>query len=213
MMSNLFSNKIALITGGSQGIGEATARYFVSNGLSSLVICSRNQKKGKKVANDLNKKGCKTYFVKADLSKTSDCKKVISEVDKYFGNIDILINCAALTDRGGILDTSPKLWDKMFATNVRAPFLLMQGAAKIMIRQKTKGVIASILSIVSYGGPEFLTAYSSSKGALRILTKNIAFGLLKYQIRVNGLNLVPCPPCKIIPFIFTILIIFPGGWI
>ena len=188
-MEKLFTNKVALITGGSQGLGEETAKYFVDKGLSGLVICARNSKKGLKVAKDLNKKGCKTYFIKADLSKVEDCKKVIKLTDKYFNKVHILINCAALTDRGGILDTSTKLWDKMFATNVRAPFILMQGAAKIMIREKIKGVMASVISIVSYGGPEFLTSYSSSKGALRILTKNVAFGLLKYQIRVNGLNL------------------------
>ena len=189
MKNKKFTDKIALITGGTQGIGETTARLFVSQGLSGLIICGRNKKNGIKVAKDLNQQGCKTYFVKTDLSKVDDCKKVINRVDKYFNNIDILINCAAQTDRGGILNTSSKLWDSIFATNVRAPFLLMQGAAKIMIRQKTKGVIASILSIVSYGGPDFLTSYSSSKGALKTLTKNVAFSLLKYQIRVNGLNL------------------------
>tara|TARA_Y100000590_G_C15541906_1_gene947311 strand:- start:5 stop:808 length:804 start_codon:yes stop_codon:yes gene_type:complete len=189
MNKKKFTDKVALITGGSQGIGETTARLFVEQGLSGLIICSRNLKRGKIIARDLNKKGCKTYFVKADLSKVSDCKKVIRTIDKKFKKIDILINCAAQTDRGNILDTSVQLWDSTFNTNVRAPFLLIQGAAKIMIREKIRGVIASVISIVSYGGPDFLTPYSSSKGALRILTKNVAFGLLKYQIRVNGLNL------------------------
>ena len=184
-----FKNKIALITGGTQGIGEITARHFVSHGLSGLAICGRNKKNGIKIARDLNKLGCKTIYIQSDLSKVSDCLKIIKTIDKVFNNIDILINCAAQTDRGGILDTTPKLWDSIFAINVRAPFLLMQGAAKIMIREKTKGVIASILSIQSYGGSDFLTPYASSKGALKILTKNVASSLLKKQIRVNGLNL------------------------
>ena len=130
MKNKKFTNKIALITGSTQGIGETTARLLVSQGLSGLVICGRNKKNGIKVAKDLNQDGCKTYFVKSDLSKVADCMKVINATDKYFNNIDILINCAAQTDRGGILNTSSKLWDSMFATNVRAPFLLMQGAAK-----------------------------------------------------------------------------------
>ena len=189
MNKKIFRNKIALITGGTQGIGEVTARHFVSQGLSGLVICGRNKIKGMKIAKDLNKLGCKTIYIEADLGKINDCLKVIKTTDQVFNNIDILINCAAKTDRGGILDTTPKLWDNIFALNVRAPFLLMQGAAKIMIREKTKGVIASILSIQSYGGSDFLTPYASSKGALKILTKIVASSLIKKQIRVNGLNL------------------------
>ncbi len=189
MNNKKFHNKIALITGGTQGIGEITARHFVSQGLSGLAICGRNKKHGIKIARDLNKLGCKTIYIQSDLSKISDCHKIIKTIDKVFNNIDILVNCAAQTDRGGILDTTPKLWDSIFAINVRAPFLLMQGAAKIMIREKTKGVIASVLSIQSYGGSDFLTPYAASKGALTILTKNVASSLLKKQIRVNGLNL------------------------
>ena len=189
MNKKIFSNKIALITGGTQGIGEVTARHFVSQGLSGLAICGRNKKNGMKIAKDLNKLGCKTVYIQSDLNKVNDCIRIIKTIDRVFRNIDILINCAAKTDRGGILDTTPKLWDSIFAINVRAPFLLMQGATKIMIREKTKGVIASVLSIQSYGGSDFLTPYAASKGALKILTKNVASSLLKKQIRVNGLNL------------------------
>ena len=189
MKKKIFSNKVALITGGTQGIGEVTARYFVSQGLSGLAICGRNKKNGMKIAKDLNNLGCKTVYIQSDLNKVNDCIRIIKTTDRVFRNIDILINCAAKTDRGGILDTTPKLWDSIFAINVRAPFFLMQGAAKIMIRERTKGVIASVLSIQSYGGSDFLTPYAASKGALKILTKNIASSLLKKQIRVNGLNL------------------------
>ena len=188
-MEKKFKNKIALITGGTQGIGEATARYFVKQGLMGLAICGRNKEKGSKIADELNLLGCKTIFIKADLSRVSECFKIINKIDKVFSKIDILINCAAQTDRGTILNTSPKLWDSIFATNVRAPFFLMQGVAKIMLREKTKGVITSVLSIQSYGGSDFLTPYATSKGALKILTKNVASSLLKKQIRVNGLNL------------------------
>jgi len=189
MKKNKFKNKVALITGGTQGVGEATAKYFVSEGLSGLAICGRNKKKGDKIVKELNSLGCRTIFIKADLSKVNDCFKIIEKIDQVFSRIDILINCAAQTDRGSIIDTSPKLWDSIFATNVKAPFFLMQGAVKIMIREKIKGVITSVLSIQSYGGSDFLTPYATSKGALKILTKNVASSLLHKQIRVNGLNL------------------------
>jgi len=102
---------------------------------------------------------------------------------------DALINVAALTDRGTILDTSPELFDRMFAVNVRAPFFLMQDAAKIMRREKIRGTVVNILSMSAHGGQPFITAYCSSKGALLTLTKNVAFGLMRDGIRVNGLNI------------------------
>ena len=95
----------------------------------------------------------------------------------------------ALTDRGTILDTSPELFDRMFAVNVRAPFFLMQDAAKIMRREKIPGAIVNILSMSGHGGQPFISAYSGSKGALATLTKNIAFSLMPDHIRVNGLNI------------------------
>ena len=189
MIKSKFKNKIALITGSTQGVGEATARLFVQEGLEGLVICGRNQKKGTKISKELNNLGCKTIFIKADLSDVNHCFKIIKKIDEVFSRLDILVNCAAQTDRGGLLDSSPKLWDSIFATNVKAPFFLMQGAAKIMIRENIKGVMTSVLSIQSYGGSDFLTPYAASKGALKVLTKNVANNLLKKQIRVNGLNL------------------------
>ena len=75
MKKNKFINKVALITGGTQGIGEATAKYFVAEGLSGLAICGRNKNKGEKISKELNLLGCKTIFIKADLSKINDCFK------------------------------------------------------------------------------------------------------------------------------------------
>ena len=102
---------------------------------------------------------------------------------------DVLVNAAALTDRGTILDTTPELFDRMFAVNVRAPFFLMQDAAKIMRRTGRGGTIVNILSTSAYGGQPFLTPYSASKGALAILTRNVAYALMRDRIRVNGLNI------------------------
>jgi NAD(P)-dependent dehydrogenase (short-subunit alcohol dehydrogenase family) len=75
----------------------------------------------------------------------------------------------------------------MFAINVRAPFFLMQDAAKLMRRNKAKGTIVNIISMSGHGGQSFITAYSASKGALITLTKNVAFSLMRHKIRVNGL--------------------------
>ena len=103
--------------------------------------------------------------------------------------IDILANIAGLTDRGTIFDTSVELFDQLFAVNVRAPFLLMQGALRLMTRDRIEGAIVNILSVNAHGGGPQLTAYSGTKGALATLTRNVANAVLHDRIRVNGINL------------------------
>lgn len=183
------AGKVAIVTGGTQGLGEATARLFAERGAAGLVICGRNRERGKKVAAEISKAGCKTVFVAADLAKVKDCRKVVDAADKAFGKVHILVNVAATTDRGTILDTSPELFDRMFAINVRAPFFLMQDAVKLMRRERIAGSVVNILSMSGHGGQPFITAYCGSKGALATLTRNIAFSLLPDRIKVNGLNI------------------------
>ena len=184
-----FANKIAVVTGGTQGLGEATARLFAERGAAGIVICGRNAERGKTVAADLTAGGTRTFFVQADLAKMKDVRKVVAEADKRFGKIDTLINVAAISDRGNILDTSPELFDQMFAVNTRAPFFLIQDALKVMRREKTRGSIVSVLSISGHGGQPFIAAYCASKGAMATLTRNVAFAMLPDRIRVNGLNI------------------------
>jgi NAD(P)-dependent dehydrogenase (short-subunit alcohol dehydrogenase family) len=183
------AGKIAVVTGSTQGLGEEIARLFVARGLKGLVICGRQEAKGQAVAADISKAGCKTVYVKADLGTVEDCRAVIAAADKAFGGLDILINAAAITDRGTILDTSPALFDQMFAVNVRAPFFLTQDAAKLMIRDKRQGAIVNIISMSGHGGQSFISAYCASKGALLTLTKNSAFSLMRHHVRVNGLTI------------------------
>jgi NAD(P)-dependent dehydrogenase (short-subunit alcohol dehydrogenase family) len=179
--------RIAIVSGGTQGLGEAIASDFVGRGSKGIVICGRNVDKGRAVAERLTKRGCRTEFVKADLAVVEDCRKVVAAADRAFGRVDILVNAAAITDRGTIFDTSPELFDTMFAVNVRAPFFLMQEALKIMRRQSIPGNVVNILSMSAHGGQSFIVAYCASKGALATLTKNVAFSVMRHRIRVNGL--------------------------
>jgi len=181
--------RVAIVTGSTQGLGAAVAELFAERGASGLVICGRNAEKGKRVAEKLRAKGCATEYVQADLGNVEDCRKVVATADAKFGRVDTLVNAAALTDRGTLWDTSPELWDRILAVNVRGPFFLMQEAASIMQREKIHGTVVNILSMSAHGGQPFITAYCTSKGALLTLTKNVAFSLLRHRIRVNGLNI------------------------
>lgn len=188
-MDQTLQGKIAVITGGTQGLGETTARQFAARGAAGLVISGRNRERGEAVARDLTAGGCRTVFAQGELGEIDAVRQVIATADQAFGKLHALVNAAAITDRGTILDTSPDLFDRMFAVNLRAPFFLMQDAAKLMRREKIAGTMVSIQSMSGHGGQSFLTAYSTSKGALAVLTRNVAYSLLPDRIRVNGLNI------------------------
>ena len=183
------NDKVAIVTGGSQGLGEAIARLFGERGAAGLVICGRNAKGGERVASEISAIGCPTVFVRADLAKVADCRKVVAEADEHFGRIDALVNAAGLSDRGDIFDTTEERFNEIFNVNVRAPFFLIQESVRIMRREKIAGSIVNIQSMSAHGGQPFITAYCASKGALATLTKNVAHSLLKFRIRVNGLNI------------------------
>jgi NAD(P)-dependent dehydrogenase (short-subunit alcohol dehydrogenase family) len=183
------SGKIAIVTGGTQGLGEAIARLFAERGAAGLVICGRNAKSGERVASEISAAGCPTVFVQADLSNVADCRKVVAKADERFGRVDALVNAAGLSDRGDIFDTTEERFNEIFNVNVRAPFFLIQESVRIMRRDKIAGAIVNIQSMSAHGGQPFITAYCTSKGALATLTKNVAHSLLKFRIRVNGLNI------------------------
>ncbi len=189
MTEGQMHGKVAVVTGGTQGLGEAIARLFAARGAAGLVICGRNAARGATVAAGITAAGCPTEFVRADLAEVEACRAVIARAEERFGTLQVLVNAAAITDRGTILDTSPALFDAMFAVNVRAPFFLMQDAAKLMRRARVAGSIVNIQSMSAHGGQSFITAYCASKGALATLTKNVAFSLMPDRIRVNGLNI------------------------
>ena len=137
--------KIAVVTGGTQGLGAMIARTFAERGAKGIVICGRTAAKGEAKAKEISEAtGARVVYQQADLEKVEDCRAVIARADKEFGRIDALVNAAAITDRGTILDTSPELFDRMFAANVRAPFFLMQEAIKIMRRESIEGTIVNI---------------------------------------------------------------------
>ena len=145
-MSRL-DTKIAVVTGSTQGLGAAVARLFADRGASGLITCGRSREKGEAVAAKIQAEtGVRTVFVQADQGKVEDCRAVIAAADREFGRLDVLVNAAAITDRGNILNTTPDLFDAMFAVNVRGPFFLMQEAIKLMKRDGVEGTIVNTMA-------------------------------------------------------------------
>lgn len=190
--SDTFANaslkgKVAVITGSTQGLGEATARLFKERGIRGLIITGRNVERGQAVADSLTDNGCTAHFVPADLGNLEDCQRIIQAADDTFGTLHILVNAAAYTARGSIWDTTPEIYDQMMNINTRAPFFLMQHAIRIMEREKVAGSIVNISSCASYGSMPMLAPYAISKGALNVATKNVAYSVMRSRIRVNAL--------------------------
>ncbi|WP_227320832.1 SDR family oxidoreductase [Acidisoma silvae] len=182
--------KICLVAGATQGLGAAIAQRLAEAGAAGLVITGRSAEKGRAVAQRIeDETGCSTHFIRADLASVADCRRVVAETEAESGALHVLVNAGALTDRGTILDTTPELFDRMIATNLRGPFFLMQSAIRQMIRNRIEGAICNIGSMSALSGQPFISAYCASKGGLATLTANTAFAVMKNRIRVNQLNL------------------------
>lgn len=183
------TGKYAIVTGSTQGLGEAIARVFVERGAAGLILCGRNAERGTRLAADLDSVTCRVHFVQADLADVEDCRRIVAAADEHFGTVHILVNAAGVSDRGTIWDTTPELWDWIMAVNVRAPFILIQESIKMMRREGVAGSIVNIGSVSAYGSVPFLTPYATSKGALMTLTKNAAYAVMRERIRINTLNI------------------------
>jgi NAD(P)-dependent dehydrogenase (short-subunit alcohol dehydrogenase family) len=187
--SHALNGRIYVVTGSTQGIGEACALKLASLGASGIVVTGRSDERGLRVVSALERQGTPALFVRASLEKIEDVKSIVPACEKRFGRLDGLVNAAGISTRGSLETTSVEVYDRLFAVNVRAPFFLMQDAVGLMKKGGRGGSIASISSQSAHGGQPFLSAYSTTKGALNTLTRNTANAMRRERIRVNAVNL------------------------
>jgi NAD(P)-dependent dehydrogenase (short-subunit alcohol dehydrogenase family) len=179
--------RIAVVTGGAQGIGAAAAKALLSDGLDGVLLVDRNAVALAQNARALAALG-EVATTAIDLSDDDAATRVFAAAVQKFGRVDILVNAAGNTERCGIDDTTPESYRRIFDVNVKAPLFMMQQAANLMKPQKS-GVIINISSMLAYGGPAMLATYSGSKAALVTLSKSAANTYKRDGINVFAINL------------------------
>ena len=171
---------MALITGGSSGIGAATAILFAKEG-AKVAITGRNENRGREVTAQC---GNDAVFIKADVSRAEDCRRSVDETLKAFGRLDILFNNAGVFYAHTALDCTEEEWDQQIDINLKGTFLMSKYALPGMIAQGN-GVIVNNSSGWGIVGGDAAVAYCASKGGVVLLTKAMAIDHGRQGIRVN----------------------------
>jgi NAD(P)-dependent dehydrogenase (short-subunit alcohol dehydrogenase family) len=178
-------DKVALVTGASRGIGEATAMGLADAG-ADLAIVSRKLPDLEKVAGEVKKLGRKCLPVQAHLGKLEEINELVKRVLEEFGKIDILVNNAATNPTmAQAIDVDERAWDSVMNLNLKGLFFLSQAAARVM-REKGGGKIINVSSAAGIT-PDILPLYSISKAGVNMVTKVMAQQWAQYNIRVNAI--------------------------
>jgi len=178
-------DKVAIVTGGANGLGEATTREFVKEG--AKVVIADIADEGQQFSDELNEQGHETMFVKADISKEEDIKNLVSKTVEKFDKLDIMFANAGINIETDVHDMDLETWHKVIDINLTGVFLSDKYAIEQFQKQRNGGVIVNSGSIHSFVAREGLTPYSSTKGGVKMLTQQIAAKYSKEGIRVNAI--------------------------
>jgi len=178
--------KVAVISGGARGMGASEAQLFLDEG-AKVVITDVLDEAGKQTAQRLSPDGSRCMFLHHDVTNEGDWASVVAETVSAFGQIDILINNAGIFERGSILDTPLKDFQRTIDINLTGVFLGMKAVAPHMVQRKT-GSIVNISSVAGLAGTPGFVAYGASKWAVRGMTKGVAKELAPFGVRVNSIH-------------------------
>ena len=179
--------KIAIVTGSTKGIGKAIALAFAkSKEYSGIVINGLKMQKAQEVADQIKNVGCDSIAIEADMSKESDCIKLIEGAHEHFGRIDVLVNNAGIQQEVPFEDTTTEEWYKIIGVDLTGPFVCSREVVKHMEKQNPKGgCIINISSVHQIIPKPHYIPYATSKAGVEMMTKTMALELAKDNIRVN----------------------------
>ncbi len=182
-VTGALKNKVPLITGGASGIGRATALLFAREG-AAVAITDVNEPAGHAVVEEITRTGGRAIFEPADVTRASDCKRVVERTLREFGAVHILLNNAGIIRRASVIELSEEDWDRVMAVNVKAIFLMCREVIPAM-QNIGGGSIINISSGWGLAGGARAAAYCASKGAVVLMTKAMAIDHGPQNIRVN----------------------------
>lgn len=184
---NGLDGKVALVTGGAGGIGGATARRLATEG-ASVVITDIADDGGKQVAADISYHGGTAVYLHHDVTSADDWSQVVAQVLERLGRLDVLVNNAGVGDLAAIEETTQADYDRVIAITQTSVFLGMKAAAEAL-KRSSNGSVINISSIFgASGGFGTSPSYHAAKGAVRLMTKNVALAWATQGVRVNSVH-------------------------
>lgn len=178
-----FKDKVVIVTGGAQGIGEAIAKKFAEDG-ATVAILDVQQDKAQAVADAIKASGGNAIGVKMDITNTQDVNKAVKEVEDKFGKVDVLVNNAGWDTIMPFVQLTEDLWDKIIAINLKGPIAVTRAVLDGMI-SRNSGKIVNISSDAGRVGSSGESVYAACKGGIIAFTKTLARELVRNNILVN----------------------------
>jgi NAD(P)-dependent dehydrogenase (short-subunit alcohol dehydrogenase family) len=186
LFSREFDGKVALVTGGSSGIGKATALGFARAG-ANVVIASRRVTEGEQTVHEICERGGDAIFVKTDVSKASEVEGLMNQTIEFYGRLDYACNNAGTFVMGQLFELSEEEWDRTINANLKGIWLSLKYQIPIMLQQK-RGVIVNMASMSAIIGNPGVSIYSASKGGVVALTQSAAIEYAASGIRINAIS-------------------------
>jgi glucose 1-dehydrogenase len=181
-------NKVAIVTGGNSGIGQAIVLELAQHGASIVIDYVAHPEATSAIEQQIAKLGSQSIGVAADVSKLADLQKLIDAAVSRFGRVDIMVNNAGIETRTSVLDTTEAQYEAVMSVNLKSAFFATQIAAKQMIKQGGGGRIINITSVHEDWPMPGNTAYCLAKGGMRMLTRTAGLELAKHNILVVGVG-------------------------